>query len=368
MNFMRFVAQDLREYMARLGVRTVTELVGRTDFLKVQEGIGSQNHRVQTLVLDAILNQEFAGADRADSHFDPARAFDFHLDKTLDETVLLKKFDKALKTGQKQTVSLKIGNVNRAFGTLLGAEITRRYSNTLPDDTMVIEAKGSGGQSIGAFIPRGLTIRLEGECNDHVGKGLSGGKIIVFPPKEANFAAEDNILIGNVALYGATGGKLFVNGIAGERFCVRNSGATAVVEGVGNHGCEYMTGGIAVILGETGKNFAAGMSGGVAYVLDEKNQLYLNLNPELVNLEMVTDRADVVLLKELISEHTEATGSEKGRRILAEFDKYIGKFRKVMPREYKQMMLLTEKLMEEGMDADEARREAFYTRRKEVRA
>ena len=362
-NYMRFVAQELREHMARLGARTLDELVGHVELLKTRRNLGQENPRANTLQLAALC---LDGRDPSELRFLPGNGYNFHLENTLDQRVLLKEFAESLEKGTPKEISLAVGNTDRTFGTLLGAEITRRFDNMLPEDTMVVRCQGHGGQSFGAFIPQGLTLYLEGDSNDHLGKGLSGGKIAVFPPRNAGFAAEENVIIGNVALYGATGGKVFINGIAGERFCVRNSGATAVVEGVGNHGCEYMTGGVAVILGETGKNFAAGMSGGVAYVLDEKNGLYLNLNRELVNLEMVTESEDIALLRQLIEEHVAATGSPKGARILADFEEYVGRFRKVIPKEYKQMLELAEKLRSLGADEHAARIQAFYARRKEM--
>ncbi len=364
-NFMKFIAQNLREIMAKLGVRSIEDLCGHTEFLRMKRNLGRENPRVNTLRLNALtLRQKEWMKDQL--HFKPGNSFDFKLDETLDSKVLIPAFAKSLKDGSRKEISLHVSNTDRTFGTMLGSEITRQFENTLPDDTMVVHAAGHGGQSFGAFIPKGLTLELSGDSNDYLGKGLSGGKIIVKPSADSKLAAEDNIIIGNVALYGATGGKIFINGIAGERFCVRNSGATAVVEGVGNHGCEYMTGGMVVILGEAGKNFAAGMSGGVAYVLDMDNSLYLNLNKELVYLEMVTDSDDIQELRALIAEHVAATGSAKGQRILDDFTNYVVHFRKVIPREYKEMMELSEQFMGHGVDPDAAKIQAFYTRRKRM--
>ena len=362
-NYMRFIAQDLREHMARLGVRTVNELIGRTELLKTRPDLGKENYKASALNLGALCMD---GVDPNELRFLPGNGFDFELDKTLDRRVLLPAFAESLKTGEKKEISLEVQNTDRTFATALGSAITRKFGNTLPDDTMVIHTKGHGGQSFGAFIPKGLTLILEGDSNDHVGKGLSGGKIAVYPPAEARYHAEDNIVIGNVALYGATAGKIFINGIAGERFCVRNSGAEAVVEGVGNHGCEYMTGGTVVVLGPTGKNFAAGMSGGTAYVLDEKNKLYLNLNREMVYLEMLTEKEDITKVQEMICEHVAMTGSPKGQRILENFPEYIGKFRKVIPVEYKEMLELASEFQRRGLNERDAKVEAFYTRRKEM--
>ena len=269
-NFMRFIAQELREHMARLGVRTVDELVGRTDLLRMRRP--AVNQRAAAVDLAALLAAPRAG--QAKTHFDPADVYDFRLEDTVDLRVLEKRLGKALQTGEPRRLELAVSSTDRAVGTILGSYITRLHGNTLPDGTFTVKCTGGGGQSFGAFLPRGLTLELEGDANDYLGKGLSGGRIVVYPPKSSAFVPEDNILVGNVALYGATGGAVFLNGMAGERFCVRNSGADAVVEGVGDHGCEYMTGGRVVVLGPTGKNFAAGMSGGVAYVLDEDHDLY----------------------------------------------------------------------------------------------
>ena len=225
---------------------------------------------------------------------------------TVDERILLKKFKKALESGQKKKIQLDISSTDRTLGTIFGSEITKKYGDTLPEDTFVVQCRGGGGQSFGAFIPKGLTLELEGDSNDYFGKGLSGGKLVLYPPKTAKFVAAENIILGNVALYGATSGRAYISGIAGERFCVRNSGAYAVVEGVGDHGCEYMTGGRVVILGDTGKNFAAGMSGGIAYVLDMRDDLYLRTNKSLVSLELLTSKYDVMELKEMIEEHVRA--------------------------------------------------------------
>ena len=329
-NFMRFIAQELREYMSKLGVRSVDELVGRSDLLKKKEHLeGLAEHIDVSNILDNPYVSDHAGAV-----FDKKQIYSFDLDKTLDEKVLLKKLGPALKEGKKKSIEVQVSNVNRTFGTLFGAEITRQYKNSLAEDSYVIKCQGAGGQSFGAFIPKGLTLTLCGDSNDYLGKGLSGGKIIVYPPKDAHFAADENIIVGNVALYGATSGKAFINGVAGERFCVRNSGARAVVEGVGDHGCEYMTGGRVVVLGKTGKNFAAGMSGGIAYVLDEDFDLYTRLNKELINFGELQKEKDIAELKTLLEEHVNATDSPKGKEILAHFEEYIPKFKKIIPKEY----------------------------------
>ena len=356
-NFMRFIAEELREYMAKLGVRKVDELVGRTDLLKVRDVPTSA--RAATLDLSRILYNPYA-KEKSGMIFNPKKKYDFELEKTMDMKVLVKELLPSLEKKEKRTLELEVSNVNRTFGTIFGSEITRRYPEGLPEDSYVIKCHGAGGQSFGAFIPSGLTLQLTGDSNDYFGKGLSGGKLIVYPPKEAKFKANENIIIGNVALYGATSGKAFINGLAGERFCVRNSGATAVVEGVGDHGCEYMTGGRVVILGQTGKNFAAGMSGGVAYVLDENSDLYTKVNKEMVNIEHITSKADVSELKEMIEEHVANTNSEMGRKILEHFKEYLPKFKKVIPHDYEKMLTMILQMEEKGFSSEQAKIEAFY--------
>ena len=355
-NFMYFIAQELREYMAKLGVKTVDELVGRTDLLKRKDKMPSA--RAEKVDLSNILGNPYTGVKLAGyTHKQP---YDFKLEETLDENVLLKKLKSALVNGQKKSLQIDVSNVNRTFGTIFGSEITKKYPEGLPEDTFTISCTGSGGQSFGAFIPSGLTLELVGDSNDYFGKGLSGGKLVVYPPTGVKYKAEDNIIIGNVALYGATSGKAFINGVAGERFCVRNSGATAVVEGVGDHGCEYMTGGRAVILGPTGKNFAAGMSGGIAYVLDEKNDLYKRLNKDLVSFEEVTNKYDVLELKDIIAEHVSYTNSAKGKEILDHFGEYLPKFKKIVPHDYRRMMNTIVQMEEKGLSSEQAQIEAFY--------
>ena len=322
---MRFIAEELREYMAKLGVRTLDEMVGRTDLLKVKEN--AENPKASQIDLSAILNNPYMKKG-AKVTFDPAQVYDFKLEETKDEKVLLKKLGKAVEKGEKAGVEIQVTNTDRAFGTILGAEITRQHKDGLPEDTITVSCNGAGGQSFGAFIPKGLTLTLCGDCNDYMGKGLSGGKIVLYPPKKRNYKADENIITGNVALYGATSGTAYIGGVAGERFAVRNSGACAVVEGVGEHGCEYMTGGRVVVLGKTGKNFAAGMSGGIAYVLDEKNDLYKNLNKEMISIEKVETKPDIQELHHMIKAHVEATGSGKGQEVLAHFQEYLPKFKK----------------------------------------
>ena len=358
-NFMEFVAQELREYMAKLGIRTVDELVGRSDLLRVREKLIT--HRAETLNLSGLLQNPYG--DHV-PHFDPQAAYDFHLEKSVDVSVLLEKLGKSLKSKKSGRLDLQVSSTDRAFGTLFGSEITRTCGNSLPDDSYVITCHGGGGQSFGAFIPKGLTLELEGDCNDGLGKGLSGGKLVVYPPKGSKFDPGENIIVGNVALYGATSGQAFISGMAGERFCVRNSGAVAVVEGVGDHGCEYMTGGRCVILGPTGKNFAAGMSGGIAYVLDENHDLYMRLNKEQVLTDTLTESHDIQELRSLIEAHVAATGSPRGKQILAAFKSYVPCFKKVMPKDYDRMLRSIAQYEEKGMSRDQAEIEAFYANTK----
>ncbi len=356
-NFMHFIAEELREYMAKLGIKTLDELVGRSDLLKVKAS--AQEGRASRIDLSRILNNPYT-VNSSENRFDPKQIYDFELDKTIDERILLKKLKTAITGKQSKTIEVEVSNVDRTFGTILGSEITKAHGTSLDDDTFVIKCTGSGGQSFGAFIPKGLTLTLSGDSNDYFGKGLSGGKLIVAPPKGTKFAAEDNIIIGNVALYGATSGKVYINGVAGERFCVRNSGATAVVEGVGDHGCEYMTGGRVVVLGRTGKNFAAGMSGGIAYVLDQDTDLYKKLNKELVSMEAVTEKYDVLELKSMIEDHVKNTGSAKGKEILEHFGDYLPKFKKIIPHDYRRMLLTIVQMEEKGLSSEQAQIEAFF--------
>ena len=358
-NFMKFIAQELREYMAALGIKKVDDLIGRTDLLQKREWKGKAADYASRVDLSSILDTDFAG-EKKSHKFQSKELYDFELEKTMDEKIFLPKLKKSLMTGERAQLEVHVNNINRSLGTILGSEITKRFDDTLEEDTIRIKCHGSGGQSFGAFIPKGLTLELVGDANDYLGKGLSGGKLVVYPKTVSGFRAEENIIIGNVALYGATSGKAFINGIAGERFCVRNSGAYAVVEGVGDHGCEYMTGGRVVVLGDTGKNFAAGMSGGVAYVLDEKSDLYLKLNKELVSSTPVSDKYDVQELKRMIEEHVEATASEKGKRILERFSDYLPKFKKIISYDYAHMLQLIGRMEEYGMGYEQAQIEAFY--------
>lgn len=357
MNFMNYIAEELREIMASLGVRTVEELVGRTDLIKVREKTVTK--RAAMADLSQILYN--VPAPEEETHFRKENVYNFELEKTVDESVIIPAFKTALKTGKPKTIKVEVSSTNRTVGTIFGSEITKKYKNTLPEDTYTIECHGGGGQSFGAFIPKGLTISLTGDSNDYFGKGLSGGKLIVKPDDNAAYKAEENIIIGNVALYGATSGEAYINGIAGERFCVRNSGAYAVCEGTGDHGCEYMTGGRAVILGPTGKNFAAGMSGGIAYVLDENYDFYLRLNKELVTMTGVEEKHDIEELRSMIEKHVAATGSPKGKRILHDFANYLPYFKKIVPNDYSRMLGEISRFEEKGLSRDEAELEAFYS-------
>jgi glutamate synthase (NADPH/NADH) large chain len=331
-NFFRFIAEEVREYMAQLGFRTMDEMIGRVDRLKVREAI--DHWKAKGLDCSAILHEPRVppGVARRKT-----RAQDHGLEQAMDNELIVACAG-ALEHRQPVTLSRPIRNVHRAVGTMLGYEVTRRWgASGLPDDTITVQFTGSAGQSFGAFVPRGITLVLEGDANDYVGKGLSGGRIVVAPPRDATFAAEDNVIAGNVVLYGATSGAAFIRGVAGERFAVRNSGATAVVEGIGDHGCEYMTGGRVVVLGRTGRNFAAGMSGGIAYVLNATHQFERRCNPELVDLEPL-DREDLALVHDLISQHAALTGSALAARLLSTWAATSLQFTKVMPRDYKRAL------------------------------
>ena len=354
-NFMLFIAEELREYMSKLGVRTVDELVGRSDLLMSSDRADERN-----VILDKIINNPYIDMPQNKVKYHEKNVYDFQLEKTVDMRILMKKLGPALEKGQKKSVELDVVNTDRSVGTIFGSEITKKYGESLDEDTYIVKCNGAGGQSFGAFIPKGLTLELVGDSNDYFGKGLSGGKLIVYPPRSVKYKHEDNIIIGNVALYGATSGKAFINGVAGERFAVRNSGATAVVEGVGDHGCEYMTGGKVVVLGTTGKNFAAGMSGGIAYVLDMGNDLYKRLNKEMISIEAVTDKYEVSELKHLIMDHVNYTNSEIGKRILENFEGYLPKFKKIIPKDYKKMMNMIVAFEEKGLRREKAAIEAFY--------
>ena len=354
-NFMRFVALELREIMAALGFRTVNEMIGRVDKLEMRKTIKQQkakklNFSRILFMPDALpevgrycqINQEHG------------------LDRTLDKNTLLALCEPAIERGQPIEAVVSIKNANRVVGTIVGSEITRRYgAEGLPEDTIRLHFKGSAGQSFGAFTPPGMTLTLEGDANDYIGKGLSGSKIIVFPPAGSSFIPHENVIIGNVAFYGATGGEAYINGMAGERFCVRNSGVRAVVEAVGDHGCEYMTGGRVVVLGPTGRNFAAGMSGGIAYVLDETGDFNTRCNVEMVDLEPLTDLKEIDEVNVMIERHAEYTGSGNARRILAQWQQVVGKFVKVMPKDFKRVLQAMKQVEEAGLEGEEAVMAAF---------
>jgi glutamate synthase (ferredoxin) len=354
-NFMRFVAQELREIMAKLGFRTLNEMVGRTDRLIPWKAI--EHWKAKGLDLTPILYQPEVGPEVGRYR---QQAQDHGLDKSLDLTKLLELCQPAIQRGEKVRAELPIINVNRVVGTITGSEITKKYgSGGLPEDTVLLKFNGSAGQSFGAFIPRGMTLELEGDANDYFGKGMSGGKLIVYPPKGSTFVAEDNIIIGNVALYGATAGEIFVGGMAGERFGVRNSGVNAVVEAIGDHGCEYMTGGRVVVLGRTGRNFAAGMSGGVAYILDEVGDFAGRCNMELVALEKLNEANEIEEVWKLIQRHLTFTKSERAAKVLANWQGYVSQFVKVMPKDYSRVLKSLKKAEEKGLSGDEAIMAAF---------
>jgi len=333
-NYLFMVADELREIMARLGIRTLNEMVGRVDLL--QSNIAIDHWKAKGLDLSKILAPAKAVFPNTGTYQTITQ--DHGLDKALDNQ-LIELAAPALEKGEKVDIELPVININRVVGTMLSNEVAKRWGEQmLPDDTINIKLNGSAGQSLGAWLAKGITITVEGDCNDFVGKGLSGGRIVVYPPKNSTFKAEDNVIAGNVNLYGATGGEAYFRGIAAERFAVRNSGASAVVEGIGDHGCEYMTGGRVVILGQTGRNFGAGMSGGVAYVWDKDKSFARQCNTETYELEGVSDAADLAELKTLISKHLQYTGSAVAQQILANWDQAIKQFVKVMPSDYKRVL------------------------------
>jgi glutamate synthase (ferredoxin) len=354
-NFMYFIAQELREYMAKLGFRTVSEMVGRVDKLEARQAL--QHWKAKGIDLSPLLWKPDVGADVGQYCQIPQ---DHGLDKALDRTTLLDLCQPALDRGEKVKATLPIHNVNRVVGTMVGSEITRRYGvEGLPEDTIHLHFKGSAGQSFGAFIPNGMTLELEGDGNDYFGKGLSGGKLICYPSEGSTFRAEENVIIGNVALYGATSGEAYIRGVAGERFGVRNSGVHAVVEGVGDHGCEYMTGGRVVVLGQTGRNFAAGMSGGIAYVVDWHGDFAKRVNREMVDLETLTDADEIAEVKAMIQRHADYTNSDLGWRVLLRWDELLPKIVKVMPRDYKRVLKAIAHVTAQGLSGEEAVMAAF---------
>ncbi|AHV95922.1 glutamate synthase large subunit [Paenibacillus sabinae] len=361
-NFMTFVAQDLREIMASLGFRTIEEMVGRTDCLDAVQA--SYHWKKKGVDLSGLLHTPELpeGSTRYNT-----KKQNHGLEETLDVSKLLSLAAPALENGTVVEASLPITNVNRAVGTILGSELTRKYGAAgLPDDTIRLHFTGSAGQSLGAFMPKGITITVEGDTNDYIGKGLSGGKLIVKPSPKATFVAEENIIVGNTGFYGATSGEAYISGIAGERFAVRNSGAKVVVEGVGDHGCEYMTGGRVVVLGETGRNFAAGMSGGIAYVFDPDNSFINRCNLEMVLLERVEESEEIEDLHGMIVRHTELTGSALGQRVLDNWQDNLPKFARVIPKDYKRMMDQIRKVEETGLTGEAAMMAAFEANMREL--
>jgi glutamate synthase (ferredoxin) len=354
-NFMKFIAQEARELMAQLGFRTITEMVGRTDRLEARQAV--EHWKAQGLDFTKILFQPEAGPEVGRFC---QQAQDHGLDKALDNEVLLKLCAPAIERKEKVSHTVPIRNVNRVAGTIVGSEVTRRHGvDGLPEDTINLKFQGSAGQSFGAFIPKGMTFTLEGDANDYLGKGLSGGRIIVRPPEGSTFAPEDNMIAGNVALYGATSGEVFLCGMAGERFAVRNSGVTAVVAAIGDHGCEYMTGGTVIVLGPTGRNFAAGMSGGVAYILDEKGDFATRCNMQMVALEKFEDAHESERVRQLIQRHAEYTKCQRSWKILAQWEKYSGQFVKVMPKDYKRVLQALKKAEQQGLSGEDAVNAAF---------
>ncbi|MBF2075898.1 MAG: glutamate synthase large subunit [Synechococcales cyanobacterium C42_A2020_086] len=360
-NFMTFIAQEVREWMAALGFRTMNEMIGRTDVLEAQQAV--DHWKAKGIDLSKILYQPPVGEDVGRYCQIPQ---DHGLEKSLDLSVLLDLCRPAIETGEPVQATLPIKNTNRVVGTILGNEITKRHWYGLPEDTVQLHFQGSAGQSFGAFVPKGVTLKLEGDANDYLGKGLSGGKIIVYPPAGSTFVPEENIIIGNVAFYGATSGEAYISGVAGERFCVRNSGVNAVVEAVGDHGCEYMTGGKVVVLGPTGRNFAAGMSGGIAYILDEAGDFATRCNQQMVGLESLEDPDEIEEVRQLIQRHADYTGSPKAARVLADWDANLPRFVKVMPRDYKRVLQCLKRALESGLSGDDALTAAFEENARDV--
>jgi glutamate synthase (NADPH/NADH) large chain len=348
-NFFEFIAQEVREHLAALGFRTMAEAVGHAEMLDMRAAV--DHWKADGLDLSPILkvaDNPYPGQNLLNT-----RKQNHHLDRALDQE-LIKQARTAIEVGWPVKIDLPIHNVNRSVGTLLGSEVTRRWGGEgLPDNTIEIHLRGSAGQSFGAFVPRGITLHLEGDANDYTAKGLSGGRIILNPDRDAPFAAEDNVIAGNVILYGATAGEAFISGVVGERFAVRNSGATAVVEGVGDHACEYMTGGRVVVLGPTGRNFAAGMSGGIAYVFDAGGTFEERLNSEMVDLELV-DAAERDWLLEIIARHRELTGSALAAYLLSDWGAVLHRMVKVMPRDYRRVLSVMQLAEADGMSMDEA--------------
>ena len=345
MNFMLFIARELREIMADLGYHTIDEMVGHTDNLEVDE--------------DANMDYSNILMTPYNIHYEPKDTYNFELEKTVDMKTLLPKFEPYFNEKKPHAETISISSTDRTVGTILSNAVTKQFNNTLEDDTYTVHCNGGAGQSFGAFAQKGITLDVHGDANDYFGKGLSGGKLIIQPKEEATFKPSENVIIGNVALYGATSGEAYIRGMAGERFAVRNSGASAVVEGVGDHGLEYMTGGTVVILGQTGKNLAAGMSGGVAYVYDPNHDLYMRLNKQLVNTYEVTGKADKEVLEELLNKHYTYTDSDVAIKILSNLDEELSNFKKIVPKDYEKITTLIQELKTKGYHEDEASLMAF---------
>ena len=354
-NFFQFIAQEMREIMAAMGIRKIEQLIGQVEYLDYEPAVS--HWKAKGLDLSAILKappKSYTGS-RFRTKFQ-----DHKLEQSLDKTKLLKLCKDAIETKNPIEASFKIKSTNRTVGTILGHEITKRHGGAgLPNDTIKLKFCGSAGQSFGAFVPRGVTMHIEGDANDYVGKGLSGGKIVIYPPKSSTFIAEENIIVGNVVLYGATSGEAYFRGVAGERFAVRNSGATAIVEGVGDHGCEYMTGGEVVILGPVGRNFAAGMSGGLAFVYDPKDNLRDLCNLQMVDIDPLTDEK-LAELKNKIEVHVKYTDSQVGKRIIGNWSEEHKLFKLVFPKDYKRVLLAIEKARKEGTSEELAVMEAAH--------
>ena len=345
MNFMLFIARELREIMADLGYHTINEMVGHTDNLEVNE--------------DANMDYSNILMTPYNIHYEPKDTYDFELEKTVDMKILLPKFEPYFNEKKPHAETISISSTDRTVGTILSSVVTKQFNNTLQDDTYTVHCNGGAGQSFGAFVQKGITLDVHGDANDYFGKGLSGGKLIIQPKNEAKFKPNENVIIGNVALYGATSGEAYIRGMAGERFAVRNSGASAVVEGVGDHGLEYMTGGTVVILGQTGKNLAAGMSGGIAYIYDPNHDLYTRLNKQLVNTYEVSGKADIETLTQLLKNHYKYTNSDVAQKILSNLDHELSNFKKIVPKDYEKITTLIQELKAKGDHDDEASLMAF---------
>ena len=354
-NFMKFIAEDMRELMAALGFRSIEEMIGRTDRLEAKKAV--DHWKAKGLDFSKILYQPDVAPEVG--RFCQMKQ-DHGIDRSLDMTTLLALAQPAITNGEKVVAELPIRNVNRVTGTIVSGEVTKKHgAKGLPEDTIKFKFTGSAGQSFGAFVTRGMTLAIEGDANDYFGKGLSGGKLIIYPPAAAKFKAEENMIVGNVAFYGASAGEAYIRGMGGERFAVRNSGVTVVVEGIGDNGCEYMTGGHVVVLGRAGRNFGAGMSGGIAYVLDEAGDFAKRVNPQMVGVEKLEHAKEIAAVRAMIQKHLDYTRSEKAKAVLAAWDKFVPRFVKVMPKDYKRMLACIERAQASGLTGDEAIMSAF---------